>query len=356
DSYISGEGGRWAGNANTSPSGDVWGTDRKADCPDSKDCVYGDTSYDGGNRCDRSDTSPVTNAVLDGIPGERHFNIACSGARTEHIVSEKYQGEVPQAEQLARLAKDNDVKMIVVSIGGNDLGFSDIIRDCVQRYWVDLFSGTCNPGSPDTALQDKLEKTRQGVRTALQKIRSVMTDAGYQDGDYGLVLSTYPNPLPRGAQMQYGFPTRYTTGGCPFRNADADWAHDQLVPGLNAALSTAATETGASLLDVQDAFAGHELCGQNAKQATSANSRANPLPEADAEWVRWIPYQFDKSKGWLWGSQGDKQEAVHPNAYGQKALSACLTAFAAEAAGSPARPRRFTCAGTPGKGIDGVGR
>ncbi|MFJ2809300.1 hypothetical protein ACIO9K_24740, partial [Kitasatospora sp. NPDC087271] len=31
DSYISGEGGRWAGNANTSPSGDVWGTDRKAD-------------------------------------------------------------------------------------------------------------------------------------------------------------------------------------------------------------------------------------------------------------------------------------------------------------------------------------
>ncbi|MFD7586098.1 glycosyl hydrolase family 18 protein [Kitasatospora sp. NPDC059811] len=365
DSYISGEGGRWAGNANASPSGDVWGTDRKDGCGGGQDCVYGATSYEGGNRCDRSDVAPIMSAVFGGIPRERRFNIACSGARTEHIIDKAYQGEAPQAEQLARLAKDYDVKTIVVSIGGNDLGFSDIIRDCVQRYWVGVFSGTCNSGSPDTSLQEKpgqttplqekLEKTREGVHNALQKIRSVMTDAGYTSEDYELVLSTYPNPLPRSTQMQYGFPTRYTTGGCPFRNADADWARDELMPDLTAALRAASLETGASLLNVEDAFAGHELCNQNAKQATSGNSRANPLPEADAEWVRWIPYQFDMSKGWLWGSQGDKQEAVHPNAYGQKALGACLTAFAAAGPETPGRRRTFTCAGTPGKGSDGVG-
>ncbi|MFE1554331.1 glycosyl hydrolase family 18 protein [Streptomyces sp. NPDC058734] len=356
DSYISGEGGRWAGNANTSPGGDVWGTDRKAACADGKDCVYGDTSYEGGNRCDRSDTAPVMSAAFDGIPRERRFNIACSGARTEHVISEQYQGEAPQAEQLAQLARQYQVSTVVVSIGGNDLGFSDIIHDCVKRYWVGLSGGTCNPGSPDAALQEKLAKTREGVRNALRKIRSVLTDAGYTDQDYELVLSTYPNPLPRSTQMLYGFPTRYTTGGCPFRNADVDWARDELVLGLNTVLSTAAVETGATLLNVEDAFAGHELCSRDAKQATSGNSRANPLPEADAEWVRWIPYQFDTSKGWLWGSQGDKQEAIHPNAYGQKALGACLTAFAATVPENPMLIRDFTCAGTPGKGSDGMGQ
>lgn len=356
DSYISGEGGRWAGNANTSPGGDVWGTDRRADCPDGKDCVYGDTSYDGGNRCDRSEISPLTSAVFDGIAGERHFNIACSGARTEHIISESYQGEPPQAEQLARLAKDNDIRMIVVSIGGNDLGFKDIITDCVKRYWVGVVGSTCNPGSPNPALDQKLEQTRQNVSDALRKIRSVMTDAGYASEDYELVLSTYPNPLPRSSQMRYDDSIRYSAGGCPFRDSDADWARDELMPKLTTALRTASDETGASLLDVQDVFAGHELCSRSAQQATSANSRAKPLPESDAEWVRWVPYQFETTKGWLWGSQGDKQEAVHPNAYGQRALAICLTAFAAQSPEKPGSPRTYTCAGTPGRGIDGVGK
>ncbi|MFF2073131.1 glycosyl hydrolase family 18 protein [Kitasatospora sp. NPDC058162] len=355
DSYISGEGGRWAGNANTSSGGDSWGTDRKADCPDGKDCVYGDTSYEGGNRCDRSDTSPVNSAVLDGIPGERRFNIACSGARTEHIISQSYQGEAPQAEQLAQLAQDNDIKMIVVSIGGNDLGFSGIIQDCVRRYWVRAFSGSCNPGPSDTSLKEKLATTQDNVSKALQKIRSVMTDAGYGNDDYELVLSTYPNPLPRGSQMLYGYPTRYTTGGCPFRDADADWARDELMPGLTDALVKASFTANASLLNVRDALAGHELCSRSAEQATSANSRAKPLPEAAAEWVRWIPYQLDATKDLAWGSQGDKQEAIHPNAYGQRALAGCLTAFAAKPR-RPGQPRAFSCAGTPGKGIDGMRR
>ncbi|MGW7412135.1 glycosyl hydrolase family 18 protein [Streptomyces sp. NPDC054863] len=352
DSYISGEGGRWAGNANTTPSGDVWGTDRKADCESGKDCVYGDTSYEGGNRCDRSDVAPIESAAIDGIPRERRFNIACSGAKTEHIISQKYQGEAPQAEQLARLAKDYDVKMVVVSIGGNDLGFSGIITDCVWRFWGWPTGGTCNTSSANAELKGKLDRTRGDVVKALEKIRSVMADAGYARDAYDLVLSTYPNPLPSSAQMRNALPTRYSIG-CPFRNTDVDWARNELMPGITSMLRGASDDAGASLLNVENAFNGHELCRQGTKQATSANSRANPLPEADAEWVRWIPYQYDTTKGWLWGSQGDKQEAIHPNAYGQKALGACLTAHAR--ARVPGHARTSTCTGTPGRDSDGVG-
>ncbi|MCI3930998.1 glycosyl hydrolase family 18 protein [Streptomyces sp. AN091965] len=358
DSYISGEGGRWAGNANTTPSGDVWGTDRRADCPggkDGKDCVYGDTSYDGGkNRCDRSDVAPIKSAAIEGIPRERRFNIACSGARTEHIIKEKYQDQEPQAEQLAQLAKDYDVKMIVVSIGGNDLGFSKIITDCVWRYWGWPSGGSCNTASANAELKEKLATTRGDVVKALEKIRSVMTDAGYERGEYDLVLSTYPNPLPSGAQMRYDDEDeRYGLGGCPFRDSDLNWARGELMPGITSMLRGASDDAGVSLLNVENAFTGHELCGKGTKQATSANSRANPLPEADAEWVRWVPYLYDRAKGWLWGSQGDKQEAVHPNAYGQKALGACLASFARS--GVAGRARTSTCVGTPGRDSDGVG-
>ncbi|WP_309248642.1 glycosyl hydrolase family 18 protein [Streptomyces sp. MNP-20] len=359
DSYISGEGGRWAGNANTNPGGDVWGTDRRADCPggkDGKDCVYGETSYDGGNGCDRSDVAPIKSAAIDGIPRERRFNIACSGAETKHIISEKFKGEEPQAEQLGRLAKDYDVKMIVVSIGGNDLGFSGIIRDCVRRWWsTGLYTGTCNPGSPDTELNQKLDNTRGNVVKALEKIRSVMTDAGYKRDEYDLVLSTYPNPLPSSAQQKYLSPNRYRSGGCPFRDNDVDWARSELMPDITAMLNAVSYETGASLLEVEDAFAGHELCHRSTNQATKANSRANPLPESDAEWVRWIPFVFDSTQNWLWGSQGAQQEAIHPNAYGQKALGACLTEYSRAASRDPGRRHSVTCAGTPGKGDDGVG-
>lgn len=357
DSYISGEGGRWAGNANTNPSGDVWGTDRRADCPGGntgKDCVYDDTSYDGGkNRCDRSDVAPIKSAAIEGIPRERRFNIACSGAKTEHIIKEKYQKEEPQADQLAELAKNYDVKMIVVSIGGNDLGFSKIITDCVWRYWGWPSGGSCNTDTANAELKEKLATTRGDVVKALEKIRSVMTEAGYARGEYDLVLSTYPNPLPQSSQMKYSSTTRYTSGGCPFRDDDVDWARKELMPGITSMLRGASDDAGASLLNVENAFTGHELCREGTEQATSANSRANPVSDEDAEWVRWIPYQWEKSKGWLWGSQGDKQEAIHPNAYGQKALGACLAAH--NRARVPGKARTSTCTGTPGKEPGDVG-
>ncbi|MFI8927896.1 glycosyl hydrolase family 18 protein [Streptomyces sp. NPDC053474] len=357
DSYISGEGGRWAGNANTSPNGDVWGTDRRADCQDGKDCVYGETSYDGGTGCDRSDVAPIKSAAIDGIPRERRFNIACSGAETKHITSEKFKGEEPQAERLAQLAKDYDVKMIVVSIGGNDLGFSKIITDCVWRYWGWPLGGSCNTNSANAELKEKLATTRGDVVKALEKIRSVMTDAGYARDEYDLVLSTYPNPLPESARMKYDVheegTERYSVGGCPFRNTDVNWARDELMPGITSMLRGAAKDATASLLNVENAFNGHELCRQGTKQATKANSRANPLPDEDAEWVRWIPFMVDTTQNWLWGSQGAKQEAIHPNAYGQKALGTCLAAFARS--GVSGQARTSTCVGTPGRGNDGVG-
>ncbi|MEV8322304.1 glycosyl hydrolase family 18 protein [Kitasatospora sp. NPDC056731] len=332
DSYISGEGGRWAGNALTKEEGDVWGTDRRDRCRSKadgtkEDCVYDATSYaNGGNKCDRSDVAPIKGTEFEGIPVERRFNIACSGAKTEDILSASRNNEKPQIQQLADLARTYDVRMVVVSIGGNDLDFSGIVSDCAQAYyrWVEI----CSSPNKAAKVDRKVDAVKADIVKTLAAIRTTMREAG-QSG-YQLVLQSYPNPIPAAENFRYPFgvvsDARFREGGCPFADPDADWAHNTLVPKISDMLRQAAGSAGAKFLDVQNAFAGHELCAKSAEQATAANNSASPLPASKAEWVRWVPYL--PKTGWITPSaQGDIQEAIHPNAFGQRALSQCLTEF-----------------------------
>ncbi|WP_371648006.1 MULTISPECIES: glycosyl hydrolase family 18 protein [unclassified Streptomyces] len=334
DSYLSGEGGRWAGNALTKEEGDVWGTDRKSRCQSGQDCVYDATSYVGGNRCDRSDVAPIKGVEFDGIPAERRFNLACSGATTENITSTAFKDKKPQVQQLTDLAREYDIRMVVLSIGGNDLNFSEIVQACAKSYLEDSV-GNLDPAvrwqcssTREKAFADALDGVRAKVTKNLMDIRSAMRAAG--QSDYRLVLQSYPNVLPKSSDYRYGegalsFP-RYTSGGCPFRDTDSDWARDSVVPRISSMLRAAAGTAGAKFLDVQNAFAGHELCAKSAEQATSANNNSNPLPAEKAEWVRWVPYLASWTKAWFEGkAQGDQQEAIHPNAFGQLALASCLT-------------------------------
>ncbi|MFJ3221394.1 glycosyl hydrolase family 18 protein [Kitasatospora sp. NPDC086801] len=345
DSYISGEGGRWAGNALTKQEGDVWGTDRRSRCQPGQDCVYDTTSYDnGGNRCDRSDVAPIKGVEFEDIPVERRFNIACSGATTKNILSDSFKGEKPQVQQLADLARTNDIRMVVVSIGGNDLSFSEIMTACGVAFFSTALNSSCKPDG-ERRIASRLDSVRSDVTNTLTAIRHAMSAAG--QSDYKLVLQSYPNPLPATDDFRYTQGTtisdRYRKGGCPFRDVDAEWARNSVVPRITDMLRQAAGSAGAKFLNVQDAFAGHELCAKTAEQATDANSNAAPLPASKAEWVRWVPYVpgFDPVSP---NAQGDVQEAIHPNAFGQQALSQCLTEFGKAASDSDRYI--FNCAGS----------
>lgn len=347
DSYVSGEAGRWAGNANTGNAGSAWGTDRAASAcnADESSClhdphkVYGDTSYDGGSGCDRSEVSEVAGAEIDGIPPERRFNLACSGATTDHVVRSGFKGERPQVEQLKDLARYYRVRTIVLSVGGNDLDFSGMVSGCAQHFI--LGTGACK-GGQDSAFRGRLTGVEDKVVEAMNSIHAAMRSQGYDSRYYRLVAQSYAGPIADSAHMRY--PTesyeRYTSGGCPFYNEDASWARNEVIPAISTMIRSAARRGDAFFLDVQDALAGHELCHSGASQATAANTLADPLPAAKAEWVRWVPYLLLP-----WGSQGDKQEAVHPNAYGQKALSSCLTQASGQIDGGG---REFRCTSTAG--------
>ncbi|MCG6498160.1 hypothetical protein [Kitasatospora sp. A2-31] len=132
DSYISGEAGRWKGNS-LATGGSRAGTDRSWTGSGYDPArIYGSTYASG---CDRSDVAEVRSAPT---VAQTRINLACSGAVAANVYraangGQSFKGEAPQADQLAAVAAQYDVKAITLSIGGNDLGFSDVIETCGER-------------------------------------------------------------------------------------------------------------------------------------------------------------------------------------------------------------------------------
>ncbi|MEV7600756.1 GDSL-type esterase/lipase family protein [Kitasatospora sp. NPDC089797] len=335
DSYISGEAGRWQGNS-AGGSGDRNGTDRAwSGSSADPSLVYGATAASG---CDRSDVAEVLGAST---VAQNRINLACSGAVAANVFraadgGQSLKGEAPQADQLATVARQNDVKLITLSIGGNDLGFSGIISDCVQDYLI--WNSYCHD-SAQSRIDAQLPTAMAGVGKAVDEIRAVMADAGYAQADYRLVLQSYPSPIPRSAEMRYpesGW-TRSDTGGCPFWNADADWARDSMVPQVSKALAGVAAAKGAQFLDLSDMLQGREVCS-TATQQPSAGSAPSATT---SEWARFLD-------GGLNSTQGVLQESMHPNYYGQAALGSCLNQLWARPTGN------YACDNTAGQDASGM--
>ncbi|MFJ2867911.1 GDSL-type esterase/lipase family protein [Kitasatospora sp. NPDC087314] len=335
DSYISGEAGRWKGNS-AGTSGSRNGTDRAWNGSSyDPSLVYGATAASG---CDRSDVAEVVSASTG---AQNEINLACSGAVTANIFraangGQTLKGEAPQADQLATVARQNNVKLITLSIGGNDLGFGGIISSCVQDYLI--WYSYCHD-SAQSSIDSKMPTAMAGVGKAIDEVRAVMADAGYAQSDYRLVLQSYPSPIPRSAEMRYpesGW-TRSNTGGCPFWDGDADWARDTLVPQISQSLAGVAASKGAQFLDLSDMLQGHEVCSTATKQPTTSSG-----PSATtSEWARFLD-------GGLNSTQGVLQESMHPNYYGQQAVGRCLTLLWGRPTGD------YSCHNTAGQDASGM--
>ena len=314
DSYISGEAGRWNGNSLDS-SFSREGTDRAYVGWFSYDPakVYVDGTY--ANGCHRSDVAEVRAAAAR--VGLSPVNLACSGAETINVLRTRsggraYQGEAPQADRLAQVAAETDVRAIVLSIGGNDLGFGDGVAACVQAYLLSTrwTKKTCHAEQSDL-LDRRMPGAMSNVRRVIDDVHATMDAAGYDRDHYRFVLQSYPSPVPAARGMRHPENgTARVSAGCPLWDEDLDFARNVLVGRLADNLRAVADAEGVEFLDVRDLFDGHEACAKTAV----TGGLASP---AHLEWARYV------SLGVL---QGDKQESFHPNAVGQAALGACLAA------------------------------
>ncbi|MFI1386363.1 SGNH/GDSL hydrolase family protein [Embleya sp. NPDC020886] len=346
DSYISGEAGRWRGNGNT-PDGTAYGTDlaavpstcntKETHCGEYDTArVYGDT-YDpqekvGCNRSVRSEITHVDRVRLktgaQDIPAANRYNFACSGATTDAVVRPGFKRQNAQIDDLYIEARAHTVRLVALSVGGNDIQFREIVKNCMLGFITPRPAGWhCNEKTRPQ-IPERLAAMREAVRGTLKAIRATMARAGYTGDDYRLVLQSYPLVIPTGGAFRYAETdySRYRSGGCPFYDDDATWAHDELVPALNQTLRDIAAQESdgpdadVDFLDLRDALAGHEVCAATVQQSEPGYTLDQPLAPARSEWVRFY--------GGYFRPQGQEQETIHPNALGQQALGACLRTMA----------------------------
>ena len=329
DSYISGEAGRWAGNSNNGESyHDALGS-----------TAYFDNAAHTAEtitRCHRSASAEAY--VGSGVNG---MNLACSGARTTTFTDSNgyfkpgldfYNGTggVGQAKALQDFAATHNVKMVVVSIGGNDFNFGSIVQTCVSDFlgspswWPDY----CYDDSSVTANFTSANVTARttDITNALLNLRTAMTNAGYATSAYSIVAQTYPSPIPNASGFRYsqsGY-TRQNTGGCGFWDADANWANGTALPTINSAVRNAISQSGLTntkTIELANTFAGRRLCEstvgliEEKGLASWQSSGAVNL----TEWVNQI-----RTVSTCCGSSYYIQESLHPNYWGQLAVRSCV--------------------------------
>jgi hypothetical protein len=350
DSYISGEAGRWAGNTNTSSSNiDAGGA-----------AAYNDNATRTAEQITRCHRSTAAEAHIGG--GVNSVNLACSGARTATFTDSDGNfkpgldfyssgGNEGQALRLQRFATANNVKLVAVSIGGNDFNFASIIQTCLTdwllspSWWPDY----CNDDSSVTSnfTARNVTAVQTAITNAILNVRTAMRNAGYADAAYRILVQDYESPIPNGSGFRYGESgyTRQNTGGCGFWNNDANWANGTALPTISGAVHNGATATGLTNvlhMYLGGAFNGRRLCentvGLLEERGLSTWRSAGAVDST--EWVNMI-----RTVSTI-GSDFYIQESLHPNWWGELALRNCL-----RQAYNGGTPRGGTC--THGTGLNG---
>jgi len=350
DSYISGEAGRWAGNTS--------------------DWYY---LVDGGGSTAYHDNATGTAEVIAGChrskSAEVHIdrggygtvttiNLACSGATTQtrnpgdgikpgvdNCPTDIHRTDCPsgvigQATMLAAEARVHNVKMVVLSIGGNDFEFSGTVAQCAKDFasssyvWKDY----CNDDGSVKArfTDDNVATVKAKLVNAYEDIVLAMKSANYDDSDWSLLIQNYPSPLPPGGDIRYIQPgwSRFNNG-CPFWNADADWANDTALPRISSTINSAVAAFSVKypgvdvhVMDVSQALIGHRLCEDTVNlvgPVKPVKYWGNAGASDGSEWVAQI--RGILSSGGLLPLPGlvyYKNESFHPNYWGQLALRNCL--------------------------------
>lgn len=204
------------------------------------------------------------------------------------------------------------VDALTISVGGNDIGFTDILTACMVPG---------NSCSTDPNVTGELTAGLNNLKSELPGLISYLN--GRTDID-NIFLTAYPDPTTGPGGVRCGVP-----GPFPafedfdfITQPDAQWASTSVIAPLNTALQNAVTEADEAqnrgpdspdwhfVAGIASAFYGHGYCTGLGLGST------NP-----AAWIdpRYVNTPVDSST-----SQGDILGSMHPNDLGQQAIASVM--------------------------------
>ena len=218
-------------------------------------------------------------------------DVSCSGATTEHMTTPQGVEGGANPPQLDAVETGTDV--VTLGIGGNDIGFAQIVLSCMALTPL---------GTPcrDRHVGPGGDQISRRISEAAPKVAAVLAEISRRAPAATVYLVGYPAILPHDG---YGcWPVM------PISFSDASYLRDKHVE-LNSMLAATAAAGGATYLDTYGPSAGHDACS---------------LPPA-----RWVEPVVPASPA----------APVHPNARGMRGVAAVVL----RAMGAPADvpgPRR----------------
>lgn len=177
------------------------------------------------------------------IRSEALVDVSCSGATIDDLYAP--QGVTPGPANPAQLdALDESTSLVTLGIGGNDIGFSDLVQSCGTSWpWESGCKGDYVSGGVD-----QISLRIAGVAPELtQAIKDIRARAPWSH----IFVVGYPTVVPA------------TGSGCyplvPVLPADVPWLREK-VQELNAMIEQVAVANNAHFVDLATPSIGHDFC------------------------------------------------------------------------------------------------
>jgi lysophospholipase L1-like esterase len=210
--------------------------------------------------------------------GAQLTDVSCSGATTKEFGTAQTTDAGVNPPQYTALAKST--KLVTVGIGGNDIGFSEIVRTCLSAT---PFGSPCK----DHYTAGGTDELRARINALGGKLATVLKEVHRRAPDARVALVGYPSVLPASGPGCYP--------AVPITPGDIDYLRGVLT-ALNTRIQRSADAGSAIYVDTATSTVGHDIC-----QAPGTKWIEGLIPTAPA-----FP--------------------VHPNALGSAALSRAVVA------------------------------
>ena len=197
-----------------------------------------------GGLCLRSSVNYASLTAAD--LGYSLVDASCAGATTDNMAQDQTDfGSVINPPELDALT--GGTSLVTLGIGGNDIGFSDIIETCAGESLTDPFGDPCaahyTVGGTDQLLA--------AIHATGPKVAAVLREIHQRSPHAAVYVVGYPDILPEDSD------------GCwpivPIAYGDVAYLR-QTETELNAMLAGEADANGATYVDTYTPTVGHDVC------------------------------------------------------------------------------------------------